>query len=343
MALRGTRLGLSGVPGRFAGKIVKTVGAIASTVSLTGSSDSPSAASGSFLARGIFTGVGASIFAGTGTINATVSFVSLSSPQRTHLTPYGVSGRFLPTPNKAPVTQKDWGVIETLGISLTISDFDSRQFFLVNSLGIALSPTAYHGASNGVIVSTVSFTGISGTVTAAVGLSNNFTTFSGAGAGVVTTAADGAISSLVTFAGQGNIQSSIFSQGAGAIHSSVSFSSVGQSTNAATGAVASSVTFAGAGGSVFAADGLIASTVTFDGLNTIYGSGAGSLTSAVSFTGVGAANFGSVGLIQATTNFAAIATPVAGPAQTGGILIEVTAPTIQIEVTSSNIRIEVAA
>jgi len=334
-----TRLTTLGVGGRF-GRTVVAAGAITATATFTGASVPAGAGVGDMLARGIFTGVGGSIHSAVGSITATVRFTS--ARQRSRLLPQGVGGRFLPVANKAAVIQKNWSVIETLGLNLAISDFDARYFYLVDTLGLALNANAVFRQSTGAIAATVTFAGVGKSVAAAVGVCNSVVTFSAAGAGVITLSGAGSISSSVTFAGQGATLGSVFGTGVGSIGSNVTFAAVGASTAQAAGFVQARATFAAAGASTVPAVGSISASVAFTGFSTIFRAGAGSIAASVSLAGVSAAQARSVGLMPWTVTFNGVSGTGSGQL-VGGMQFTSEAPLIQIDSSDPAIQILEAA
>jgi hypothetical protein len=339
MAGSGTRLTPSGVGGLF-GRTAAAAGAIAASVSFAGAAVPAGTGAGSILARGIFTGAGGSIVSAVGSITSTVRFAS--ARQRSRLLPHAVGGRFLPTPSKTAVTQKNWAVVETLGLNIAIADFDARYFYLVDTLGLALSANAVFRQSNGALSSTVTFTGIGKSVYAAVGLCNSVTTFSAAGAGLITNSGAGSISSAVTFAGQGATLGSVFGVGVGSISSNVSFSAVGASTAQTSGFSQSQVSFTGQGTSTSPAVGSMSASVTFNGFSTIFAPAVGTISGSVSLLGVSAAQARSVGLMPVTVTFDGRSGSGVGQL-VGRMQFTSEAPAIQIESSDPTIQISEAA
>jgi hypothetical protein len=357
------RLAPYGTAGRFFGVIAAAAGNIACGVTLSGSSTSAGTAVGSLSVASVFTGaaapiasgqgfilargitdagVGASVVASTGSISAAVSFAAPTSAQRTRLSAYGIASRFFATPNKTGVTQRNWAVLEAAGLNIGISDFDSRTFFLVDSFGLNLSPTAFYGASQGLILATATLTGVGNSTSAQPGSIEATVTFGGVGANVIVNSGDGSIEAVATFDGQGATAGTVFGVGVGSLNATATVTGGGASNVATPGSIESAAAFTGIGGPVFGAAGAIASTVTFAGLSTIPIAGDGSIAATVAFSGLTTSAAAGSGFIDSRVTFTGIVPGNLAPIPVRITSIVIDAPTIDIDITVPGISIVIS-
>ncbi len=304
---RYSRLSPLGVSGRFIGVIAAATGTmacggtftgvsadtsasgtIAGTSTWSGVASSTAATTGSILGRWLDTGgVGASVVAATGSFSGPVSFVGSSAGQLGRLTALGVTGRFYSPAPKASSLPRLWNVSETFGLNVSISDFTERRFFLVDTFGLNLDPTASFTGAVGALPSTSTWSGVSLATASVTGSLPVTTTWSGVGQNVIVHSADGSLPVTVTFAGQGSEAGGVAGVGVGLLEVAGTFTGVGRSNAAATASFGTLATFDGIGASVFTATGSLSATSNWSGDSTVNVPGVGALDVVSTWTGAG--------------------------------------------------------
>jgi hypothetical protein len=359
---RYSRLSPLGVSGRFVGVIAAATGTMACGGTLTGvSSDTQAAGSisvtstftgagasiatstGSILARWLDTGgVGASIVESTGTIAGQAQFVGSSGGQLGRLSALGVTGRFYSPVPKALSVPRLWNVSETFGLSVAISDFTDRTFFLVDTFGLNLAPTVAFTGAVGALAAASTWSGVSLATAAVTGSVAATSTWSGVGQNVIVNSGDGSIAVSVDFAGQGSTAGTVFGVGVGSLPVTVTVSGIGRSTASVDAVLSSVAAFTGVGESVFTSIGALSATSNWSGDSTVYVPSTGALSSSSTFTGVSLVRASSDGLLEVHVAFNGAGDSDLPP-EVVEARFELLAPSMEFELVAPGIKLKAAA